>query len=119
MQLKMPKSALPNEESKENTSFSASFKEGVQTIRNVPGLIGVMIMATFTNFLFQPINTLTPNFIKYVHSGSEYDLALFLALFQGGILVGAIIASIGHGIKGLSITNSSEELRANKDFRQN
>jgi DHA3 family macrolide efflux protein-like MFS transporter len=100
LQLRMPpKPAIDEEdnpkikEKPERQSFGASFKEGIHTIRAIPGLIGIMIMATFTNFLFQPIDTLLPNFIKYVHSGSKEDLAFFIALFQAGILIGAVIAT--------------------------
>ena len=79
---------------KENQTFRASFKDGIQTIQAIPGLLGLILMATLTNFLMQPRSTLLPNFIKYVHSGTKENLALYLAISQGGIFFGAIITTL-------------------------
>ena len=100
LQLRLPPKSKSQEETKEISSsekketFGASFREGIQTIKTIPGLIGLILMATLTNFLIQPLNTLLPNFIKYTHLGTKEDLAFFMAIFQVGILIGAVIASL-------------------------
>lgn len=78
----------------EKTSFWNSFKEGFKTIMAVPGLINILIMATFLNFFFQPFDTLLINFIKYVHLGGEFEYSWLLTSIRIGVFIGAIMVSI-------------------------
>ncbi len=75
-------------------SFLAHIKEGFHAIRNISGLMTVMLMATLSNFFFQPLNALLPNFIRYEHGGGKEELAYFLVFLQSGMFVGAIIMSL-------------------------
>jgi MFS transporter, DHA3 family, macrolide efflux protein len=75
-------------------SMMASFEEGFQTIRDIPGLINVLILATLMNFFFQPFDTLSINFIKFTHGGTEVEYSLFLTFMRIGIFIGAILVSI-------------------------
>jgi DHA3 family macrolide efflux protein-like MFS transporter len=92
--------AFPNvlESSKEsdskdegNGSFWGHMKEGFTTIRNIPGLMMIMLMATLSNFFFQPLDALLPNFIRVTHSGGQQELAYFLGFLNVGVFLGAII----------------------------
>ena len=100
LQLRLPptttsqKSSTAEDKSKKKISFGSSFREGIQTLRGIPGLMSIIMMATLTNFLMQPRSILLPNFIKYVHSGSKENLALYFALSQGAIFFGAVITTL-------------------------
>ncbi|TXT54467.1 MAG: putative multidrug-efflux transporter [Promethearchaeota archaeon] len=80
-------------EKKKNT-FKEDFKEGLEVIKGIPGIISLIFLAMLVNFLIQPINTLLSFFILVYHEGSEFNYALMSAFFQAGVVLGGIIASI-------------------------
>jgi len=77
-----------------NGSFWGHMKEGFQVIRNIPGLMMIMLMATLSNFFFQPLDALLPNFIRFEHGGGQQELAYFLGFLNVGIFLGAIIMTV-------------------------
>ena len=77
-----------------NGSFWDHIKEGIHAIRQIPGLMTIMLMATLSNFFFQPLDALLPNFIRYEHFGGKQELAYFLAFLNFGMFLGAIVMSI-------------------------
>ncbi|MHA2002021.1 MAG: MFS transporter [Promethearchaeota archaeon] len=81
-------------ENQEKTSLWGNIKEGIRTIRSIPGMMTIMLMATISNFFFQPLDALLPNFIRFEHLGGKPELAYFMGFLQVGIFVGAIIMSI-------------------------
>jgi DHA3 family macrolide efflux protein-like MFS transporter len=74
--------------------FFKDFAEGIKVIRNVPGLLFLLFIATMINFFGQPFSTLMQYFILFTHNGNALDLGFVLALIQGGMFVGAIIVTI-------------------------
>jgi len=87
-----------------NNSFWDHLKEGFHTIRNIPGLMMVMLMATLSNFFFQPLDALIPNFIRYTHLGGQLELAYFLGFLNLGMFLGAIIMTVKKHWKHISAT---------------
>ncbi len=81
-------------EETEKKSFFKDFKEGFTVIRSIKGMISMMILSLFINFLISPINVLQSFFILITHSGTEFDLALFSLSFGLGFFLGAVLASI-------------------------
>ncbi|MHA1619735.1 MAG: MFS transporter [Promethearchaeota archaeon] len=77
---------------KEN--LRGSIKEGITTIRNIPGLMALIMIMAMTNLLLTPFNTLTPYIINVVHSGTENDMALISVSFQVGLILGSIVVSL-------------------------
>lgn len=87
-----------------NNSFWDHLKEGFHTIKNIPGLMMVMLMATLSNFFFQPLDALIPNFIRYTHLGGQLELAYFLGFLNLGMFLGAIIMTVKKHWKHIPIT---------------
>jgi len=73
--------------------------EGFGFIRRAKGMLPLLTVATALNFLLVPLSTLLPYYIKVNHSGEAPDLALVMAFFQGGILVGRLVMSVIKGFK--------------------
>ncbi len=86
------------------SSIWENMKEGFSTIRNIPGLMMIMLMATLSNFFFQPLNALLPNFIRVSHSGGQQELAYFLGFLNLGVFLGAIVMTIKKHWKHMTIT---------------
>ena len=76
------------------TRFRRQFAEGFGFIRRATGLLPLIMVATFINFLLAPLSTLLPYFVKVEHFGIASDLALVMVLFQGGAFAGGILMSV-------------------------
>ena len=74
-------------------SFLEDFKLGLDGLKQVPGLVILLILISVINFLGQPFGTLLPLFIESNHSGDASDLAIVMVLMQIGMIIGAIVAS--------------------------
>jgi DHA3 family macrolide efflux protein-like MFS transporter len=83
----------------ERSSFKGDFLEGFGFIRRAKGMLTLLILATALNFLLVPLSTLLPYYVKVDHSGGASELALVMAFFQGGILVGGLVMSVVKGFK--------------------
>jgi len=75
-------------------SFFKEFIVGIKTIRLIPGLVVMIIMAMLITFLMRPLTVLMPLYVYSVHSGGAAYFALTLISFQGGMVIGALITSI-------------------------
>jgi DHA3 family macrolide efflux protein-like MFS transporter len=82
------------EKNKIQASFKEDFRIGIEVLKNVPGLIILLVLVSAVNFLSAPFNTLMPLFVKVEHFGTAADLAIVMALIQVGMISGAFIASI-------------------------
>lgn len=74
-----------------SNKFSAEFKLGFQTIRKKSGLLTLLILFTFVNFTFSPINIIFPFIIITIHHGSAFDFAVIMFALQLGVIVTSII----------------------------
>lgn len=91
--IKIPRVNI-NSENHQKNSFIKDMKEGFTTIRTIPGLVKIMFIAMFINLLIQPLTVLMPYFIKIIHSGDNFILAILEMVLQLGMIVGAIIPAI-------------------------
>jgi len=78
-------------------SFKEDFVEGLTFIKNARGMIPLLTTATVLNFSLTPLFTLLPYYVKFDHFGEAADLALVMAVLQGGLLVGGIFMSVHKG----------------------
>ena len=68
--LQLPDSSDLNQvDTSKKDSFFQDFLDGFKSVKEIPGMINLLITATFINFFFQPIDTLLINFVKYTHGG--------------------------------------------------
>ncbi|MFX1589504.1 MAG: MFS transporter [Promethearchaeota archaeon] len=74
-------------------SFSHAFKEGLNIVRAIPGILGMMMIFMIINFLNQPRGTLTAYYVKVVHGGTVLDFSLVSIAFNIGMLIGGIITA--------------------------
>jgi DHA3 family macrolide efflux protein-like MFS transporter len=80
--------------SEEKNSFIKDFRIGFRTLKLIPIVLLMLTVSMFVNFLIRPYSIFLPYFIKYNHSGDAATLALVLAFMNGGMILGALIASI-------------------------
>jgi len=99
LMIKIPSVTKKARESGEKASFKREFAEGFTFIRKARGFLTLIVVATALNFLLSPFSTIMPYFVKFDHFGDASDLALVLASFQGGILVGGSLMSVTKGFK--------------------
>ncbi|MFW9879509.1 MAG: MFS transporter [Candidatus Thorarchaeota archaeon] len=78
-------------EGQEKSSFSKEIRSGFTILRAVPGLLIIMVLAMLLVMLSQPAMVLAPFFIKIVHGGSNFTLALIEMIIQGGMIIGSIV----------------------------
>ncbi|MFX0105507.1 MAG: MFS transporter, partial [Candidatus Hodarchaeota archaeon] len=91
--IKIPKVQQITEEATKK-SFFKDFKTGLMTIKMVPGLLAMIMLAMIWNFLHRPWAVLTPYFIRYTHDGTAFDLAMIMTMSQVANIIGSIIMSI-------------------------
>ena len=75
-------------------SFIEDFKDGFRTLRQIPLVFLMLLIAMFINFLWRPYGILLPYFVKFVHDGTASDLALVMALMNIGMFAGAVLTSV-------------------------
>ncbi|MFX1456810.1 MAG: MFS transporter [Promethearchaeota archaeon] len=75
-------------------SFRRDFKEGILTIKVIPGMIILLILDMILNFLVAPVNVLLPLYIKDIHLGTALDLAFISMFLNGGMILGGLITTI-------------------------
>jgi DHA3 family macrolide efflux protein-like MFS transporter len=76
---------------KRKSKFRKDFKEGLLVFKKVEGLISLLIIFAGISFFSIPFFILIPYYIMVTHSGTLFDLALVSALFQVGVIAGAVI----------------------------
>jgi DHA3 family macrolide efflux protein-like MFS transporter len=93
IKLKAPR-ILRLENAEVRNSFGREIKEGFLILKTIPGLLVIMLLAMFLMLLAQPSMTLAPKFIKDIHCGSNFTLALNNMILQAGMIVGSLVVSI-------------------------
>ena len=76
------------------SSFTKDFKEGLFVIKAIPGLLAMIAFAMIFNFINRPFNVLLPYYVKFIHDGTAFDLAILMFSFQIASMIGALITSI-------------------------
>lgn len=88
--LKLPPLQI-SKDNVERKSFVKDFKEGIIVMKNVPGLLTIMMIAMLLTMLTQPLMVLSTYFIKHIHGGDNFTLAIIQMIMQGGMILGALI----------------------------
>jgi len=88
------KTSINTKGEKEGNSFFKDFNIGLKTLKAIPGLLIIVIMSMVITFLLAPLKVLMPLYVHGVHGGKAEHYALVLSFFQGGIVLGAIIAVV-------------------------
>lgn len=89
----IPSVSLPKKEERES-SFFKEFKIGLKTVKTVPGLLSLILLAMLINFIMRPFSDLMPFFIISVHNGNPIDLAFVTAFMPAASITGSIINTI-------------------------
>ncbi|TFG13680.1 MAG: MFS transporter [Promethearchaeota archaeon] len=82
------------EKEAKDESFKEEFKDGIKTLRTIPGVMSLLFMAMLINFLIQPINVLGSLFIYSNHAGNQLEYAFISMGIQTGIIAGALLTTI-------------------------
>ena len=83
-----------SKDKKEEFSFIKDFRQGIRGLRQVPGLVILLILISIVNFLGVPFGTLLPVFVEDIHLGNQYWYAFVVGLMQIGMILGAVVATI-------------------------
>ncbi len=83
-----------SKEKVEKSSFIKEFRLGFKTLKLIPGVIILLILAMILNFLIRPLNSLMALFILNFHGGVAIHLAIAQMTFTGGLIVGALFTSV-------------------------
>ncbi|MHA2009726.1 MAG: MFS transporter [Promethearchaeota archaeon] len=78
----------------EKSSFLIEMKDGFSIIKKIPGLIIIMVLAMALNLLAQPTMTLSTFYIRIIHGGSNFVLAVIQMAMQGGMILGSLVVSV-------------------------
>ncbi len=97
--IKIPSVRKKQDKDPARSSFKKDFGEGLTFIKDARGLLPFIVLATALNFLLTPLSTLLPYYVRFDHFGGAPDLAVVMALFQGGILAGGLLMSVMKGFK--------------------
>lgn len=96
------------EDSNEKSSFVKDFRVGFKALRAVQGLVILMILSMFVNFLAQPVGVLLPHFVVDIHGGLEFEYAFVSIFFQAGIILGAVYTFVrkkwDHTVRNIFLT---------------
>lgn len=78
----------------EQLSFFEEFKIGLRTVKAVPGLLSLILLAMLINFIMRPFADLMPYYINNVHNGTVINLAFVVAFQPAASITGSIINTI-------------------------
>ncbi|MFX0036073.1 MAG: MFS transporter [Candidatus Hermodarchaeota archaeon] len=76
------------------TSFYEDFITGLRTVKAVPGLLSLILLAMLINFIMRPFSDLMPYYIKNVHNGTPLNLAFVTVSIPVANITGSIINTI-------------------------
>ncbi|TFF85316.1 MAG: MFS transporter [Promethearchaeota archaeon] len=76
------------------SNFRSDIKEGIKTISVIPGLLILLLLATFANFFIMPLQTLLSNYVLVDNSGTGLIYAFISGSMSLGILIGAIVVTV-------------------------
>jgi predicted MFS family arabinose efflux permease len=83
-----------------HTAVLASMREGIQAIRERPGMTGMIALALFMAMLSYPLSTFLPVFAKDVFHGGPNTFTALLAVYGGGSVIGALTIAASSSSKG-------------------
>jgi len=90
---------------KEKPSLMQDVREALAYVRSWPGLVAIIFMALFLNFLLVPTGSLLPLLITKHFSKGAMELGLINSVEGFGIIAGGITLSIWGGFKKKIITS--------------
>lgn len=86
----------------EKVSFKAQFIEGMSYLR-ASGFMPLIIGFTIANILINPLFSLFPLFIKELHFGGAWELAIVISIFQFGNFTGSLFIALRNYTPKISI----------------
>jgi len=90
---------------KEKPSLMQDVREALAYIRSWPGLVAIIFMALFLNFLLVPTGSLLPLLVTKHFSKGAMELGLINSVEGFGIIAGGIILSVWGGFKKRIVTS--------------
>jgi DHA3 family macrolide efflux protein-like MFS transporter len=79
--------------------------EGIRFMRNWPGAIALMFIATFINFLLAPSDTLLPLLVKDHFNGGAWQLSFVASSMGVGFVIGGLTLGVWGGFKRKIVTS--------------
>ena len=80
-------------------SFTADLAEGFRFVLSWPGLMGVVGIAAFLNFLFAPASALVPLLVTNHFGGAAFHLAGLQTAMGIGIILGGLLLTVWGGFR--------------------
>ena len=89
----------------ENNSYLEEVKEGFRYVAAWPGLLVLILVASFLNFLLTPISALTPLLVTKFFQKGALELGLTDSFWGIGMILGGVVLSAWGGFKKRIITS--------------
>ena len=82
-----------------STGFMQDVREGLRYVASWPGLLAILIMATFINFLLTPTGALMPLLVTKHFGLGALEFGLMDSVWGFGVIIGGLILSTWGGFK--------------------
>lgn len=86
-------------------SLLQDIREGLNYIRSIPGLLTIIFMALFLNFLLVPVESLMPLLVTKHFAKGAFELGIVDSVSGAGIIAGGILLGIWGGFKKKIVTS--------------
>ncbi len=93
-----------NDNSGQKTTYWQELRAGLSYVAGWPGLMAILCMATFINFVLYPASTLMPLLVTKYFGRGAIELGLTDSLLGMGMIAGGIFLSIWGGLKKRIVT---------------
>ncbi len=93
------------ESGEHKTSYWQDVREGLAYVAAWPGLMGILLMAVFINFLLTPTGSLMPLLVTKHFGLGALEFGLTDSLFGVGMIVGGILLGVWGGFKKRIVTS--------------
>lgn len=97
----------PDAAQKEKQSLFKDLQDAFVYIRNWPGMVTILFMALFLNFLLTPLGSLMPLLITKYFGKGAIEFGLMESASGFGIIVGGLLLSVWGGFKRKIVTSLS------------
>jgi DHA3 family macrolide efflux protein-like MFS transporter len=86
-------------------SLLHDIREALRYIRSIPGLLTIILMALFLNFLLVPVESLMPLLVTKYFGKGAIELGIINSVSGAGIIAGGLLLGIWGGFKKKIITS--------------
>ena len=91
----------PEQKSRSNGAWAAvgDMLEGVRYLRGIPGMSAVIVATIGINFVWAPVGSLLPLYVRDVFGGDAAGLGMVQSAFGIGLIAGGLLMTVWSGLR--------------------